>query len=218
MWIGEDFNVDPYVGNQPPSAAKQLELPFAGSNDIQPLDSPNVSISSPNATMRVKANISGTYVNPLDNQIVSTGETLAADGGFERQQVFVRSTEIEFLRDSPQQLEEAHRAEVVRKYHRWPKSQRNPSSVLFFRLLFFLQCAGAGLGTLPTIRWSAPRPQSRADVSQLVGSDPTFQINLDASPEIHFPDFDSYWVEPSNAPIELSPELRALLVAAYPAA
>jgi filamentous hemagglutinin len=51
----------------------------AGSNDIQPLDSPNVSISSPNATMRVNANISGTYVNPLDNQIVSTDETLAAD-------------------------------------------------------------------------------------------------------------------------------------------
>lgn len=29
--------------------------------------------------MRVNANISGTYVNPLDNQIVSTDETLAAD-------------------------------------------------------------------------------------------------------------------------------------------
>ena len=28
---------------------------------------------------------------------------------------------------------------------------------------------------------------------------------------LHFPNFDSYWVQPSNAPIELSPELRALL-------
>jgi hypothetical protein len=51
----------------------------------------------------------------------------------------------------------------------------------------------------------------RADVSQVIGSDPNFPILLDASPVIRFPNFDSYWVQPSNAPIALSPELRALL-------
>jgi len=65
--------------------------------------------------------------------------------------------------------------------------------------------------SIPTIPLVTAQAPIRADVSQVTGSDPTFRIRLDASPQIHFPDFNSYWVEPSNAPIELSPELRALL-------
>jgi hypothetical protein len=65
--------------------------------------------------------------------------------------------------------------------------------------------------SIPTIPLVAAQGAIRADVSQVIGTDLTFQINLDVSPEIHFPDFDSFWVEPSSAPIELSPELRALL-------
>jgi len=70
---------------------------------------------------------------------------------------------------------------------------------------------GVARNSIPSIPLVSAQAPIRADVSQVIGSDPNFPILLDTSPQIHFPDFDSYWVQPSNAPIELSPELRALL-------
>jgi hypothetical protein len=70
---------------------------------------------------------------------------------------------------------------------------------------------GVWHGSLPSIPVAGIQSAIRANVSQVIGSDPNFQIALDPSPLIRFPDFDSYWVSPANTSIELSPELETLL-------
>jgi hypothetical protein len=55
--------------------------------------------------------------------------------------------------------------------------------------------------SIPALARVSAQGAIRAEVSQVVGSDPNYRILLDGSPEVHFPDFDAYWVSPTQSAI-----------------